>query len=59
MIKGDDLVNFSVASRSSDQRTLYYCFNRLFDAEHVIESIHSHLYTAGEKGNHKIDTVLR
>ena len=59
-IKGDDLVNFAVASRSPDQRTLYYCFNRLCDAEAVTElRLQSHWYAAGEQGNHTIDTVLR
>ena len=52
--------SISLASRSPDQRTLYYCFNRLCDAEHVIElRIQSHWYAAGDQGNHTIDTVLR
>lgn len=59
-IKGDDLVNFSVASRSPDQRTLYYCFNRLCDAEKVTElHIQSHWYAAGASEHQTIDTVLR
>ena len=59
-IKGDDLVNFALASCSPDQRTLYYCFNRLCDTEAVTElRLQSHWYAAGEQGNHTIDTVLR
>lgn len=59
-IKGDDLVNFTVASRSPDQRTLYYCFNRLCDTETVTElHLQSHWYAAGEQEKHTIDTVLR
>ena len=59
-IKGDDLVNFLVASRSPDQRTLYYCFNRLCDTEMVTElRLQSHWYAVGEQENHAIDTVLR
>ena len=59
-IKGDDLVNFTVASRSPDQRTLYYCFNRLCDTEMVTElRLQSHWYAAGEQENHRIETVLR
>ena len=59
-IKGDDLVNFTAASRSPDQRTLYYCFNRLCDTEMVTElRLQSHWYAAGEQENHRIETVLR
>ena len=52
--------SISLASRSPDQRMLYYCFNRLCDTKAVTElRLQSHWYAAGEQKNHTIDTVLR
>lgn len=59
-IMGENLVNFTVASRSPDQRTLYYCFNRLCDAENVTEfRLQSHWYAMDNPDSHTIVSVLR
>ncbi len=59
-IMGESLVNFTVASRSPDQMTLYYCFNRLCDAENVTElRIHSHWYAMTSPETHTVESTLR
>ena len=59
-IMGESLINFTVASRSPDQMTIYYCFNRLCDAENATElRIQSHWYAATNPETHNVESTLR